>query len=331
MPAREPILAPVVFADRFYMAPEALAEIENLGGYIWADARDEEDLAAQINGSTCVRVIVSEYIRINAAVLKSAPGIKGLIAYGAGFDHLDLQAARDFGVQACNCRGENAQAVAELAFGLLLALQRRIHRADRWMRENEWPAAGRALPEWIMGRELWRKKLGIIGLGQIGARVARIGQGFEMKVMAYDPFVQAKNEVECAPLDELLAWAEILSLHVPLNAQTEKMIGARELGLLRADTILINSSRGGVVDEQALLEALQKGRIQGAALDVFYKEPLSGEHPLAKLENVVLSPHMGAMTQEAGDRLSAAVARQARDIMEGRKPECLIQILNPKS
>ena len=132
--------------------------------------------------------------------------------------------------------GENAQAVAELTFGLLLCLLRRIHRSDRWVREGEWPKAGRALPEWITGQELWKKTLGIIGLGQIGSRVAKIANGFEMKILAYDPFIQRQLKVHFSPLEEVLSRADILTLHLPLTPATEKMIDARASGSDEAES-----------------------------------------------------------------------------------------------
>lgn len=317
-------LVPVVFADRFFMAENSLAEIGSLGGYLWANARTDLELAALVGGSESVRVIVSEYVPIGAAVLERAPGLKGVIAYGAGYDHIDVPCLSRKGIQVCNCRGENAQAVAELTFALLLALIRRVHLADRWVREDQWAGAGRALPEWIMGRELWKKTLGIIGLGQIGSRVAKIASGFEMNIMAYDPFVKVKHAGAPASLEEVLAQSDIITLHVPFNAQTEKMIGPRQIGMMKPGSLLVNTSRGGVIDESSLIEALGDKRIRGAALDVFQGEPVSSGNPLLKLENVILSPHMGAMTQEAAERLSRAVTRQARDILEGRRPESLI-------
>jgi phosphoglycerate dehydrogenase-like enzyme len=315
---------PVLLADRFFMSERALAEISSLGGYRWADAEDSEDLAASLKSCSSVKVIVSEYIPVNAAVLAAAPGLKGVISYGAGFDHIDVAFLNGRGIQVCNCRGENAQAVAELTFGLLLSLLRRIHRADRWVRDGEWPAAGRALPEWATGRELWRKTLGIIGVGQIGSRVARIAKGFEMKVMSYDPFIHPQVEFGSSSFEEVLAGADVLTLHLPLTLKTEKMIDARALAKLKPGAVLVNTSRGRVIDEDALISALKEGRIKGAALDVFSAEPASREHPLAGMGNVVLSPHIGALTEEAGERLSDSVARQVRDILAGRPPECLI-------
>lgn len=328
MAAKVRLSAPVVLADRFYMSERALAEISSLGGYEWAEAQDGVDLAEKIGGSPLVKAIVSEYVPVNLRVLNCAPGLKGVIAYGAGYDHIDAHALTQKGMKVCNCRGENAQAVAELAFGLLLSLLRRIHRADPWVRAGDWVKAGRALPEWACGQELWKKTLGIIGLGQIGARVIKIGKGFGMKIIGYDPFIKSElydqMGVEPAPLAELLARADVVTLHAPLSLATEKLLDSRALASVKPGMILVNTSRGKLIEEKALIEALQTGRIKGAALDVFATEPLPSGHPLSRLENVVLSPHMGALSQEAGDRLSDSVARQVRDILEGRQPECLI-------
>jgi phosphoglycerate dehydrogenase-like enzyme len=319
---------PVVFADRFYMSPAAKGEISHLGGAAWADAVDARDLAEKIGGSSTVQVIVSEYVPVNDEVLKRAPALKGVIAYGAGYDHIDVEAMKCKGVMVCNCRGQNAQAVAELAFGLLLCLMRRIHRTDPWVRAGEWAKAGRTLPEWTSGRELWRKTLGVVGLGQIGARVARIAKGFDMQVIGYDPLMNpghcGRLGVEPVALAELISRSDVVTLHLPITQYTEKMIDSRMLAGVKPGMILVNTSRGKVVDEEALVDALQTGRIGGAVLDVFSAEPLPFGHPLAAMDNVVLSPHMGAMTREAGDRLSDAVARQVRDILEGRLPEYLI-------
>jgi D-3-phosphoglycerate dehydrogenase len=328
MGVKEGFAVPVVFADRFFMSAKSLAEISSLGGFAWADAQDSLDLAEKLANSKSVQILVSEYIRIGAPVLERAPGLKGVIAYGAGYDHVDVDFAARQGVFVCNCRGENAQAVAEMTFGLLLCLLRKVHLSDRYVREDHWTRTeSAALPEWITGGELQGKTMGIIGLGQIGSRVARIARGFDMKVLAYDPFTPPQKDVsvERMAFDELLSRADIVTLHVPLTPATEKMINARSLAMMKSNALLVNTSRGRVVDEPILFEALKERRIGGAALDVFAGEPISGNHPFTKLENVVLSPHIGAMTQEAGERLSDAVARQVRDILEGRRPECLIQ------
>jgi phosphoglycerate dehydrogenase-like enzyme len=158
--------------------------------------------------------------------------------------------------------------------------------------------------------------------------VIRIAKGFDMKIIGYDPFINPsfynQMEVEPAPLAELLSRADVVTLHIPLTSATDKLLDSRAFEAVKPGMVLVNTSRGKVIEERGLIEALQTGRIKGAALDVFATEPLPSGHPLTQLENVVLSPHMGALSQEAGDRLSDSVARQVRDILEGRPPECLI-------
>ena len=326
---KEILKAAVVFADRFFMSAEALAAIRPLGGFVWADATDDQDLAKKLEGASNVQVLVSEYIPVTARVFKKVQGLKGVIAYGAGYDHIDLTGAARQGVIVCNCRGENAQAVAEFTFGILLCLMRKIHLADRYIREGGWGRTDPAsLPDWVAGAELKGKTLGIIGLGQIGYRVARIARGFGMRNLAYDPFALPPEvnppAAEKTTWEQLIQEADIITLHVPLTPATEKMINSQTLERMKPGIWLVNTSRGRVIDEPALLEALKKKRIAGAALDVFAREPISGDHPFAKLENVILSPHLGAITQEAGERLSASVARQVREILEGQTPECVI-------
>ena len=319
----------VVFADRFYMSDRALAELSTLGGYVFADAGNAEDLAARIGGSSSVKIIVSEYVPVNDVVSSHAPALSGVIAYGAGYDHIDVKALKRSGVKPCNCRGENAQAVAELAFGLMLSLLRRIHKADPWVRTGEWEKTGMVLPEWASGSELWKKTLGVIGLGQIGSRVVRIAKGFDMHILGYDPFMDSELcsslGVEPVTLAGLLSRSDVVTLHVPLTRDTEKILDSQALANVKPGMILVNTSRGRVIDEEALVTALQAGRIEGAALDVFAVEPLSSGHPLTTMDNVVLSPHLGALSREAGDRLADSVVRQVRAILEWRSPEGLIK------
>jgi len=323
-----PLSAAIVFADRFYLSDKAMTELSCMGNCALAEAKSADDLAEKIGGSSSVKIIISEYVPVNDLVLSKTPALKGVIAYGSGYDHIDVGAMKRKGVQACNCHGENSQAVAELTFGLLLCLLRKTHKVDPWVRAGGWVKAGRDLPEWAFGKELWRKTLGVIGLGQIGARVVRIAKGFDMKIIGYDPFMNPEQysrlEVEPVVLSELLSRSDVVTLHVPLTPETEKMLDSRALASVKPGMILVNTSRGRVIEEEAFIDALQTGRIEGAALDVFTNEPLPPGHPLAKMDNVVLSPHLGALSREAGDRLSDSVVRQVREILEGRTPEGLI-------
>ncbi len=329
MTGRGVLNTPVVCADRFYLSDEARAGLSDLGGFAWADAVSAPDLAEKIGGSRAVKIIVSEYIPVNDAVLDHAPALKGVIAYGAGYNHIDVEALERRGVRACNCPGKNSQAVAELVFGLLLSLLRRIPAADPWVRRGGWAEAGMTLPGWICGRELRGKTLGIVGLGHVGSRVAGIAKGFDMKTIGCDPSLDPERMirlgVEPVTLNELLSRSDMVTLHVPLVPETERMLDEAALATAKPGVILVNTSRGRVIDEDALIRGLRTGRIGGAALDVFAAEPLPSPHPLAGFENVILTPHIGALTREAGDRLSDSLVRQAGDILEGRIPEGLIR------
>ncbi len=320
--------ATTIFAGQFYMSDKVLSKLNSLGGCAWIDAKDAQDLANKIGGFPSVKIVVSEYVPVNDAVLDNAPSLKGVIAYGAGYNHIDLEAMKQKGVLVCNCKGQNAQAVAEMVFGLLLCLMRKIHKTDPWVRRGEWAKADRCLPEWITGRELWKKSMGIIGLGQIGTRVAKIAKAFDMTLLGYSPSVDnevyRKLGVKAVSVAELMSQSDVVTLHVPLTSDTKKMINADALSNVKPGMIFVNTSRGEIVDEQALVDALQAGQIGGAALDVFAAEPLPLNHLFTRMDNVLLSPHIGALSHEAGARLSETVLTQTCAILEGNLPENLI-------
>lgn len=223
-----------------------------------------------------------------------------------GLDHVDLEYARARGVDVFNLPGINSDSVAEFTIGLILSLARELPRAFDEMRRGMWNKNSYA-----GCLELRGKTLGIVGLGRIGSRVARIASAFGMDVLAADPYVDpgaaAALGVRLAPLDEVLAAADFLTLHVPLTAETRGMIGARELAGMRPGAFLINTARGGVVDEAALLRALRGGRLAGAALDVFAREPEANPELLA-LPNVLGTPHIAGPTREALRRAATAAA-----------------------
>jgi len=322
------LTVPVVLADRVYMSESALAEISLLGGYAWAEAEGDGDLAEKIKGSSAVKIIVSEYVPISARVMDQAPGLKGIIAYGAGYDHVEVKEAAKRMIQVCNCRGENAQAVAELTFAILLALLRRVSRADAWVRAGEWPKAGRILPEWTTGEELRGKTLGLVGVGQIGSRVARIAGGFEMKVIAFDPFLKSfPAGVTGVPLEVLLSRADILSFHAPLTARTEGMIDRRAIERIKPGAVIVNTSRGKIFDEAALGEALAARRIKGAALDVFADEPLPPYSPLWEMPTVVVSPHSASTSDRENRRITDLFCDNLRRYLAGQE---LRNVLNPQ-
>lgn len=224
-------------------------------------------------------------------VLEACPNLKLLSVWGTGVDHVDLAAAAELGITVSNTPGYGAPYVSEHALALALAVSRQIVQNDRRIRQGGW-AAGYI-------DELYGKTLGVVGTGAIGRRMVQLGQGIGMNVVAWTfnptPERAAEYGVEFLELDDLLRCSDVVSLHVALTPDSQGLIGRDQLALMKPTAILVNVARGAVVDEAALLEALQQDRIAGAGLDVFEVEPLPAGHPLTLLENVVLAPHAGSM------------------------------------
>jgi D-3-phosphoglycerate dehydrogenase / 2-oxoglutarate reductase len=236
---------------------------------------------------------------VTAAVLDAGP-LRVVVRLGSGIDNIDLAAARRRGVKVSSTPGANARSVAELAIGLLLALARHLVLHDRQIRAGSWSRR--------TGMELAGRRLGIIGYGAVGREVAAIARGIGMEVVATDPFVH-EADVPLVDLKTLLASSHAVTLHVPLTDGTRGMIGAPQLDLMRPEALLVNTSRGGLVDEGALAAALAAGRIRGAAFDTFEREPPLGS-PLVGLDSFVGSPHAGAATVEATRRAGVAAVRE---------------------
>lgn len=230
-------------------------------------------------------------VQFSRAVLEACPRLKVLSVWGTGVDHVDLPAAAELGITVSNTPGYGAPYVAEHALTLALAVSRQIVQSDRHIREGGWTRG--------FINELYGKTLGVVGTGAIGRRMIELGQAIGMNVIAWtlhpSPERAAQYGVEFVTLEELLRQSDVVSLHLALSHQTEKLIGPQQLALLKPTAILVNTARGAVVDEPALLEVLEQGKIAGAGLDVFEAEPLPAGHPFTRLDNVVLSPHAGGM------------------------------------
>lgn len=248
---------------------------------------------------------------VGAASILAATRLRVIGKHGVGTDNIDLEAAAQQQVVVARTPAANADAVAELAIGLMLALLRRIAWHDRGIRAEASSAAPR------IGRELKGARLGLLGFGAIGQRVARIARlGFGAEVAAYDPFVRPPPDLQVRMLDSpnaLCAESDILSVHLPLTPETQGLVGARLLSLLPEGAFVVNTGRGGVVEETALLAALQSGRLAGAGLDVFEQEPPTAELALLRHPNVVTTPHIGASTVEAMERMGRSVVEQVLD------------------
>lgn len=231
--------------------------------------------------------------KITAELLERAPMLRVISRYGVGMDNVDLGAAKRQGIIVCSTPEAPSLAVAELAFALMLNLYRRVGEADRKLRQNNWSQ--------LMGRLLSGKTLGIIGLGRIGKKLVKLVQPFDMKICAYEPYPDyefvSSNNIALASLNEILSQSDIVSLHLPLSDKTFHIIGKKELTLMKKDAIIINTSRGGLIDEKALIEALKNGIIGGAAIDTFEEEPYKG--CLKELDNVILTCHMGSSAIES--------------------------------
>ena len=260
-------------------------------------------------------IVVRSRTKVGAEVLRAAKRLKVVARAGVGLDNIDVKEAEARGITVVNSPGGPSIAVAELTLGLMLSLARSIPLADRTMKRGEW------IKKRLRGRELRGKTLGIIGFGRIGYQVAKRARAFEMKILVYDVAIQRVmkyvEEVggEAVALEELLRRSDFVTLHVPLLPQTRHMISERELSMMKDGAYLINTSRGGVVDEEALKEALRSGKLAGAALDVYEKEPPE-DTSLTGMDKVVCTPHIGAQTEEAQRANAVIVAEKLIEILK---------------
>ena len=260
-------------------------------------------------------LLVRSETRVTRDVLRAAERLRVVARAGAGIDNIDVPAATERGVLVINAPGGNTIAAAEHTLAMLLAAARNIAPADAALKRGEWVRGP------FVGVEVRGKILGIVGSGRVGTEVARRALGLDMRVLVHDPYVSAEHArrlgLEPAELDALLEQADFVSVHTPLTEQTRGMLGAAALARMKRSAYLINCARGGVVDEPALLAALEAGALAGAALDVFAEEP-AADNPLARHPRVVATPHLGASTREAQEAVARQVAEQVLDVLQGR-------------
>jgi glyoxylate reductase len=260
--------------------------------------------------------------KMDAEVMDAAGEDLGVIANMAvGYDNVDLEAAKERDIVVTNTPEVLTESTADTAFMLLLAAARRLGEAERLLRSGGWDAWG---PKQLLGPDVWGKKLGLVGLGRIGQAVARRSSGFGMEVLYYDQYRNESAEEELGAryleLDDLLRESDFVSIHTPLTPETRHLIGERELGLMQSTAVLVNASRGPVVDENALADALENERIFAAGLDVYEEEPKV--HPkLLELENVVLAPHIGSASIETRDKMAELAAENIRAVLSGEEPK----------
>lgn len=259
-------------------------------------------------------LVVRSGTTVTAELLDAGPDLRVVGRAGIGVDNVDVAAATERGILVVNAPTANAVSATEHTFALLLALARNVPQAHASLRSGEWERKR------FVGVELQGKTLGIVGFGRIGQRVAERARAFEMRVVAFDPFldpgVARRLDVELLPLEEVLSRADVVTLHTPLTDDTRNLLDAEALDCMQEGALLVNCGRGGVVDEAALLAALEEGRLGGAALDVFGQEP-PGDHTLIRHPRVVVTPHIGAQTREAQERIATETARMVLAALDG--------------
>ena len=268
-------------------------------------------------------VLIPEHIRIDEGILQKAPKLK-LVQTGAGYDNVDVNACTRHGVQVCNAAGVNANAVAEHVMALILCWYKNILKLDKFLKADSDEGELN-----YFGAELSDKTIGLVGFGHVGKKVAEYGNAFHMKVLVYSHRPTDAAGTEQRDLDSLLRDSDIVSLHVPLNESTRHMINADVFSKMKSDAVLVNTSRGGVIDEPQLLQALEKGLIGGACLDVFEEEPLRRDHPFRRMENVIVTPHTAGLPDgvKYHKKRYAFFVKNIERVMKGETPECRINLL----
>lgn len=253
-----------------------------------------------------------------------APRLQVIGRHGVGYDNIDLQAATERGVYV-TFTPVLAPTMADTTFALLISAARRIAEADQFVKSGGWTIGGEWVPWKFMGVDMHHKTLGIIGCGRIGGGVARRAKGFEMRILYFDevpqPDVERETGAVRVDLEHLLREADLISVTCSLNEKTRGLIGKQQFAMMKPTAVLVNTARGGIVDEAALAEAIKGGRIGGAGLDVIVDEPLQANHPLAGLPNVILTPHMAGVTEEAMMRMAQNAAEDVVRVLRGERPK----------
>jgi D-3-phosphoglycerate dehydrogenase len=301
----------ILVADSIH--EDGVRELSKIGEVEVRTGMSREELIERVRDADVL--IVRSATKVTRDVIEAGKKLRIIARAGVGLDNIDVKAAREREIAVVNAPEAPSVAVAELVIGLMLAFVRHIPAADASMKSGKWEKKA------FMGRELRGKILGIIGTGKIGREVARRAKAFEMNLLLYDVVRDEEFAKEVGGryvgLEELLRNSDFVSIHIPLTESTRCLIGQREISMMKPGAVLVNTSRGAVVDEKALAEALKAGRIGGACLDVFEKEPPVGS-PILECPNTVLTPHIGASTAEAQREAALIIAEKIRRIVEGR-------------
>lgn len=308
----------VLVTDRF--SPEAFAKLKANSKLEVAQTASHVPTADELQSANAL--VIRSRTKIHSELLSQAPQLKVIVTSTSGFDHIDFNATQKQNIAVMHTPVSNALSAAEMTWLLVLACARKFTQAQAQLKKGEWKR------DLLAGTQLSGKTYGVIGLGRIGSRVAKFAQAFGMNVIAFDPYIESedfqKAQAERVSFEELFRRADFVSLHVPATSETKKMINFRVLEGASSDLILVNTSRGDVVNEPELIKALDQNVIKGVGLDVFTTEPLAQSSPLLKMPQVVLSPHIGATTTEAFEASSREAATKIIDFVEnGRTSDSL--------
>lgn len=307
-----------IFITAPSLHPDGVAILEDAGcRLIYLEKGGDEAAVDRIMGENPVDAVISRTVNLSEKAIANCQTLKVVSKHGVGVSNIDVAAATARNIPVFVTPGANAQSVAEMALGLLLASARRIAWMDQEIKSGRWSRAQD-------GMELQGRTLGLVGFGQIGQRLARACLALGMKVVAYDPGFGPKSPIDGVPmlssLDELLPLSDVLSLHIPLTAQTRGLIGRDAFAKLPDDAILINTARGEVVDEAALIDALRERKLYAAGLDTTAEEPIAPGNPLLALSNVVLTPHVGGSTPAALAAMARGAADNVLGFLSGARP-----------
>jgi glyoxylate reductase len=279
-------------------------------------------LRTELRGSQGLLCMLTD--RIDKSLLDSLPDLNFVSSMSVGVDHIDVKAMSERGIPVGHTPGVLVDTTADTAFALLLAAARRVTEADRFLRQEQWTAANAWAPDFFTGKDVSGATLGIIGLGEIGQAVARRAAGFGMRVLAWNRNLRNIPGIEMVGLEALLRGSDFVSVHVALTQETRNLLDADRIALMKPGAVLVNTARGGIVDEHALAAALASGELFAAGVDVFEREPVPADNPLLRLSNVVATPHIGSATTQTRIRMADMAVDNMIAALEGRVMPCCV-------